>query len=152
MCLWSLGPRLGIWVGAIYLLFLLCIVSALGVSSFFYIPSFSFWNWCFFIIKVRFKLTTFFFFIFFFKKNFKKIAFQRKLHHLISLFKTLRFPDTQKKKKGFQWEAMKWWWVFCLLLQKLVNELTCNDSSKNRVAAKKSQRNWWENLYRSEVL
>jgi len=32
-------------------------------------------------------------------KKFKKKAFQRKLHHLISLFKTLRFPDTQKKEK-----------------------------------------------------
>jgi predicted membrane protein len=86
------------WVAFTFHL-LLCIVSALGVGSFFYIPSISFWIGAFkvFMIKVWFKLTTFFFFFFFLKK--KNNDFQRKLHHLISLFKTLRFPDNPKEKK-----------------------------------------------------
>ncbi len=39
------GPRLGIWVGGLHLPFacFCAFVSALGVSSFFYIPAFSFW-------------------------------------------------------------------------------------------------------------
>jgi len=80
-------------------LLLLCIVSALGVGSFFYIPSFPFWNWYFFLIKVWFKLTTFFFF-FFFKLKKKKKSFPEKIASFDFFIQNFEISKHQKKKKN----------------------------------------------------